>query len=200
VKHEGFSQMFDKGLETVENSCVLRILETVIGRPVYSLVAGKTVLRKVATRTILLIAITISGCDRIFAPKPAASDLIGIYRLTLDSEDFLRTRKGYHSFPASTVELRSDFGISVRNLPDCATDSFGKSNGRFVSGDGKWRLEKAFIGYTLTLDIQDGGSLAAGIYTGDWIAIRRRYAPHILEITVGDPDSDESIKYERTSS
>jgi hypothetical protein len=106
------------------------------------------VLRKVATRAIM-VAITLSGCDRIFAPEPAARDLIGIYRLTLDSEDFLRRRKGYHSLLASTIELRSDFGISIRNLPDCATDGFGNSNGRVVSGDGKWRLEKAFIGYTL---------------------------------------------------
>jgi hypothetical protein len=30
--------MFDKDLETVENSCVLRILEIAIHRPVYSLV------------------------------------------------------------------------------------------------------------------------------------------------------------------
>ena len=156
--------------------------------------------RFLASQAIFVLAMTLAGCDRIFAPEPAASDLVGAYRLMADSEDFLRTQKQYGSIPVSAIELRADSSISLRNLPDCATDGFGKSNGRFLSGEGKWRLRKAFIGYTLTLDIRDGGALSAGIYAGDWIAIRRRSTPHILEITVGDPDSGETIRYERSSS
>ena len=82
---------------------------------------------------------------------------------------------------------------------DCAVDGFGRGGGKFLSGDGKWEIEKDFIAFGLTLRIADGGSMSPGIYAGPWIAIRRRSSPHVLEITVGDPDCGESIRYERDS-
>ena len=95
--------------------------------------------------------------------------------------------------------MQPESRISIRNLPDCAVDGFGRGGGKFLSGDGKWEIEKDFIAFGLTLRIADGGSMSPGIYAGPWIAIRRRSSPHVLEITVGDPDSGESIRYERDS-
>ena len=147
-----------------------------------------------------LTMLAIAGCDRVFVADPREPDLVGVYRLTSDSEGFLREQKGYGSIPVSVVELRPGSSISVRNLPDCAVDGFGRGSGAFVSGNGKWRLDKAFVGYGLTLDIAAGGTMKPGIYAGPWVAIRRRSSPHVLQISVGDPDSGESIRYERVSS
>jgi hypothetical protein len=156
------------------------------------------------TRAAILAGLTltmaVAGCDRIFASQPAIKDLVGVYRLAAASEDFLRTTKGYKTVPSSEVELRPDFSISIRGLPDCATDGFGKSGGRFLSGDGVWAVENDFVGYRIVLRIGPGGSLKEGGYAGSWMVIRRRWPPHVLEVGVGDPDSGESIRYERRSS
>jgi hypothetical protein len=132
--------------------------------------------------------------------EPAARDLVGIYRLTTKSEAFLRAEKGYLSIPMSSIELRPERRIAIRNLPDCAVDGFGDSRGQFLSAEGQWQISKLFVGYGLTLEIAPGGSLKDGVYGGSWMAIRGRSAPHVLEVTVGDPDSGETIQYARGSS
>jgi len=149
---------------------------------------------------VLIAALAVAGCDRIFASQPTVQDLVGVYRLTAASEEFLRTTKRYRVIPRSEVELKSDLRISIRSLPDCAVNGFGDSGGAFLSGDGRWRVENDFVGYRISLEIEPGGSLKEGGYGGSWMVIRRRSAPHLLEITVGDPDSGESIRYARHSS
>jgi hypothetical protein len=151
---------------------------------------------------LLVVAafLPLTGCDQVFTREPAGGDLAGTYRLTADSKTFLVKQKNYKSVPESVIELRSDSSVVIGDLPDCATiDGFGKTHGCFVSGHGTWKLEKAFIGYGLSLDISKGGTLQEGIYTGPWIAVRRRLPPYLLEITIGDPDSGESITYQRDS-
>jgi hypothetical protein len=160
--------------------------------------AGK-LMRQAAILTLLITAGAVAGCDRMFASQPATQDLVGVYRLSPASEAFLRTTKRYKVVPVSEVELKSGSKVSIRNLPDCAINGFGDSGGAFLSGDGMWRIEKDFVGHRISLDIKPGGSLKEGGYGGSWMVIRRRTAPHILEITVGDPDSGESIRYERDS-
>lgn len=146
------------------------------------------------------VMLAFAGCDRIFVAAPREPDLVGIYKLTADSESFLREHKGYGAIPDSVIELKSSSIISIRNLPDSAVNGFGVGSGAFVSGNGKWTLDKAFVGYGLNLDIAAGGTMKPGIYAGPWVDIRRRSSPHVLEITVGDPDSGESIHYERVAS
>lgn len=153
--------------------------------------------RMAAIGALVMLA---TGCDRVFVAAPREPDLVGVYELTADSENFLREHKGYGSIPVSAIELKSGSIISIRNLPDCAVDGFGRGAGAFLSGNGKWTVDKAFFGYGLNLDIAAGGTMKPGIYAGPWVHIRRRSSPHVLEITVGDPDSGESIQYERVSS
>lgn len=150
--------------------------------------------------TILIFACSISACDKVFTSEPNASDLVGSYLLTTNSEAFLKERKNYVSVPLSVIELGTNYSVSIENLPDCATNGFGESQGKFLSGEGTWEVEKAFMGYGLNLDIHEGGSLKQGIYAGPWIAIRGRSAPYILEVTIGDPDLGETIRYKRKSS
>lgn len=125
-------------------------------------------------------------------------DLAGVYRLTESSRDFLRTTKHYAAIPPSEIELRPDSTISIRNLPDCAVDGFGNSGGRFLSGAGRWRVEHDLTATSIDVIIEPGGSLKDGGYLGSWLKVRRRSPPHILQVTVGDPDSGQSLEYVRS--
>ncbi len=144
----------------------------------------------------LLTLVSAAACDQVWVREPKDADVAGVYQLTSEAREFLRS-KGYRSIPDSTIELRLDRTVIVRGLPDCLIDGFGKPNGRFLSGAGTWEIQKAFVGYGVNWTIRPGGSLPEGGYSGPWAALRRRSPPYILEMTVGDPDSDERVRYER---
>jgi hypothetical protein len=149
---------------------------------------------------LLFSVIAIAGCDKAFTKKPTTSDLVGTYLLSKPSEAFLFKRKGYKVIPVSEIRLGADYSISIVNLPDCATNGFGKSFGAFLSGEGRFEVEKALPGWGLTLRIEKSDSLRGGVYAGPWVGIRGRSAPYRLEVTIGDPDSGETILYERKPS
>jgi hypothetical protein len=56
------------------------------------------------------------------------------------------------------------------------------------------RGRKGFFGYELTVDVSHG-SMPDGIHSG-FMKVRRRSPPYELEIAIGDPDSDESIRFQ----
>lgn len=141
-----------------------------------------------------------SACDQVMVREPKAPDLAGRYQLTPESREFLRKDKGYVSVPDSTIELRADGTITLRDLPDCLVADFGDSSAhRFLSGRGTWTLQKAFVGYGLDLEIVKGDTFPAGGYSGPWVTIRRRSAPYELELIIGDPDSGEHIRFRRSA-
>ena len=144
----------------------------------------------------LLVGFT-AACDQVLVRQPAAADLAGVYALTPEAREFLIERKGY---PASVADARIAVSaggqVVISHLPDCAVDGFGEPHGAFLNGRGTWTLEKEFLGYGLTLEIAPGETLSAGFYQG-WIAIRRRSPPYELELTIGDPDSGERLRYRR---
>jgi hypothetical protein len=144
--------------------------------------------------------LTLAACDRAFTQQPKTTDLTGTYQLSKRSKDWLLKRKGYNALPVSEITLGADYSISILNLADCATNGFGHSAGTFVSGKGNWELEKDFVGWGLNLHIDKGGSLREAVYAGPWMGIRGRSAPYRLEIAIGDPDSGETIQYEKKGS
>jgi len=158
---------------------------------------------RVSTRSLtmngsaLLILASVVACDQVLVREPKPADIAGVYQLASATREFLRSAKGYTSIPDSTIELRADGTLIVRDLPDCLVSGFGDPHGRFLSGRGTWELQKAFVGYGLNWVISPGDSLPAGGYSGPWVAIRRRSSPYDLEMSVGDPDSGETVRYER---
>jgi hypothetical protein len=145
----------------------------------------------------LLILASVVACDQVLVREPKPADIAGVYQLASATREFLRSAKGYTSIPDSTIELRADGTLIVRDLPDCLVSGFGDPHGRFLSGRGTWELQKAVVGYGLNWVISPGDSLPAGGYSGPWVAIRRRSPPYDLEMSVGDPDSGETVRYER---
>src|SRR5437762_8048691 len=116
---------------------------------------------------LALIPGFVAACDQVLVRQPARGDLAGVYGLTPEAREFLVTQKGYpRSLPEAIIELRADGRVVLRNVPDCAVDGFGRSRGRFLTGRGTWTIEKAFVGYRLTLEIAPGDSLPASFYVG----------------------------------
>jgi hypothetical protein len=149
---------------------------------------------------LALIVGFVAACDQVLVRQPARVDLAGVYTLTSGAREFLINEKGYpRALTEATIELRSDGHIVLSNVPDCAVDGFGEPRGRFLTGRGTWTVEKASLGYDLTLDIAAGDSVPPSRYLG-WVVIRRRSPPYELEMMVGDPDSGERIRYHRQSS
>ena len=145
----------------------------------------------------LLIVAGAAACDQVLVREPTRADIVGVYELTSDSREFLRSRKGYTSIPAATIAFAADGTLVVRDLADCLVDGFGESHGRLLSGRGTWQIEKAFVGYGINWVIRPGDSLPAGGYSGPWVTIRHRSPPYDLELNVGDPDAGERVRYER---
>jgi hypothetical protein len=121
----------------------------------------------------------------------------GVYTLSEESKAFLISQKNYKSVPPSSVTLTSDGSVTIESLPDAYVDGFGRGNGRFLRGQGKWELKTTDFGYGITLTIAGGGTLPPAIYHGSSILLRGRQAPYRIAFQLGDPDSRESISYEK---
>ena len=100
----------------------------------------------------------------------------------------------------SRIRLNADGSASLEDIPDAYIDGFGDSHGSAVSGQGQWEIDATDFGYGLTVTILPGGSMAHGIYHGSSMLIRGQRVPYRIEMQLGDPDSDESITYERHES
>jgi len=147
-----------------------------------------------------VVLVLASGCSDGPRERPQAGALAGTYELAQESKEFLIKNKGYVNVPESQVILRQDGTVSVTRLPDCYVNGFGEGGGHFLSGEGRWEIEKTYSGYGVTLIINEGGTLKAGIYHGSSIQIWKKMPPFDLAFGLGDPDQNEFITYQKNSS
>jgi len=136
---------------------------------------------------VFVAASSVCACDET-PTHPAMRDAAGTYRLTMGSENFLEYRKHYAShIPVCEIELHPDSTVEIRNLPDCAVSDRGKPNGKYVDRRGRWDLAGGLLG------IQYEG----GAGTDYGIEIWGEKPPYHLEITLGDGDNHETLRYDR---
>ena len=97
----------------------------------------------------------------------------------------------------STISLLNEKIIQIKNFPYCDFES--KCSERLLNGQGTWEIDDdSFLGYDISVNIYSGDREIQGrrIY---WIHIYRgKISTFSLNITIGDPDSDESIRYEKS--
>jgi hypothetical protein len=82
-------------------------------------------------------------------------------------------------------------------MPDAYIDGHGLGKGGSVSGRGTWELESTHSGYGVIFNIADGGTMPKSLYSGTSILIKGRKPPYRIEVQLGDPDSRESITFEK---
>lgn len=144
---------------------------------------------------VLLLSLVLTGCNNGPKEKPRVADVAGAYHLSPASRRYLKENKHYASVEGSRIILRKDGTLSVIRLPDCYVNRFGKSDGKLLSGQGRWEIDSTYSGYGVTLAVGKGGSLDPALYSGTSITIRHSVPPYALEFLIGDPDEDESIVY-----
>jgi hypothetical protein len=153
---------------------------------------------QLARRFLYLALIAfLGGCADGPSSAPSVEELAGSYRLDKESQVFLRDKRGYNSIPLSILRLHRDGSVAATSIPDAYLDGYGKGSGHFVSGVGRWNVEKTSFGYGVTLEIARGGSMPPGIYHASSIHLRGQRAPYRIEMLLGDPDSRETLTYER---
>jgi hypothetical protein len=128
--------------------------------------------------------------DMAVMDEPQAADMAGTYHLTLDSQDFLRKVKHYATIPPSTIELRANGTLAIKDMPDCIQTEWGDPAGTFLSGSGTWTVGEEWPGFGLRVRPEGDGP-------APWIFIRGFRQPYRLEIDIGDPDNGETITYVR---
>jgi hypothetical protein len=159
----------------------------------YSLIAIGTRNRYPITVTLLL---TMSACSEN-SPPPALEYLPGAYQLSDASARFLQEQKHYATLPRSEIRVNRDRTVAVISMPDVYVDKNAEGSGGFVSGTGRWEVEQFEDDYGLTLVIDPGGSMPPSIYTGSSVLIVGQAPAYQLQVVLGDPDTEESLIYER---
>ena len=149
----------------------------------------------------LLITLFVVACTSHPSEKPSVAEMVGTYEMDEKSVAMLRSEKGYSTTDRSpSIQLLADGSLVIKDLPDCYTDGFGQSHGKYYQGNGKWKIEESDSGFGVSLAIAPGGSLASGIYHASTIIIVGKKPPYSLWFGIGDPDQDEFITYVRKSS
>jgi hypothetical protein len=159
----------------------------------YSLIAIGTRNRYPITVSLLL---TMSACAE-HSPPPSLRDLPGSYQLSDVSARFLLQEKHYPTLPHSEIRVNRDRTVAVISMPDVYVDKIGEGSGGFVSGTGRWEVEQFEDDYGLTLVIDPGGSMPPSIYDGSSVLIVGQAPAYQLRVVLGDPDTEESLIYER---
>lgn len=142
------------------------------------------------------LLLTLSACSA-HSPPPSLQDLPGSYRLSESSARFLQQQKHYAVLPPSEIRVNRDKTVTVIAMPDVYVDRSGEGAGGFVSGTGRWEVERFEDDYGLTLEIDPGGSMPPSIYAGNSVLIVGQPPAYQLQVILGDPDTEESLTYER---
>jgi hypothetical protein len=145
---------------------------------------------------MVILLLSISACSE-HSPPPSLTDLPGSYQLSEASARYLQQQKHYAALPPSEIRVNGDKTVTVIAMPDVYIDRRGEGTGGFVSGTGRWEMEQFEDDYGLTLEIDPGGSMPPSIYAGNSVLIVGQAPAYQLQVILGDPDTEESLTFER---
>ncbi len=151
---------------------------------------------------LLSLLLFAAGCDSYTKVRPKQADVAGVYRPTTRTDQFLRARKGYAERD-TYVTLARDQSCKISNMPDLWLDGFGESRGGFDSYKGTWRLTKHTNGWGVYLRLSWIGGASKGqkdresILVYDRMMLAGERPPYRLQFIIGDPDSGESLEFEK---
>jgi hypothetical protein len=144
------------------------------------------------------VLLTMGACSE-HSPPPSLQDLPGSYQLSAASARFLQQQKHYAALPSSEIRVNRDKTVTVIAMPDVYIDHSGEGRGSFVSGTGRWEVEQFEDDYGLTLEIDPGGSMPPSVYAGNSVLIVGQAPAYQLQVILGDPDTEESLTFERVN-
>jgi hypothetical protein len=89
------------------------------------------------------------------------------------------------------VWIKSDQTVELVNIPSIMT-SKGSGHDGFLSAKGTWEID----GQGLCIHI-DSGELPSAFYASGFLDFRRHRGSVILVSTLGDPDSGDTLTFEK---
>ncbi|MEO8207144.1 MAG: hypothetical protein ABI615_13265 [Chthoniobacterales bacterium] len=125
--------------------------------------------------------------------QPKAEDIVGVWTPDKATLRDIRER-GHYASVETKIILRKDGAFSISNIPDWWSDGFGYPHGKFESSEGKWEFragKSLWKIWELCLITPKGNRQ---------MMILHQKAPYSIFIYVGDPDNDDAMIFERTSS
>lgn len=143
---------------------------------------------------LILLLVWLPGCGADYTRvQPRREDLTGTWLPTPDTISDMR-RRGRYEISNHELRLQSDGAFSIKNVPDWVHDVEGRSHQKLESGSGKWTLSWEDYGsmkYVVYLAFSDGGHLT--------FHLCHQARPYLLRYGIGDPDSGNSLAFERLS-
>lgn len=143
---------------------------------------------------ILILIIVLSGCHPLFCSweigytqlktRPDNSEIVGIYKLSDDSRDFLEARN--YKKDNYKLTLLSNGEFEFKNAPDMIFDTWGESNKKLLNRNGIWNVSCA-ESYDCLIELQ-------GVCVVPLTIKDNRLS---IPITIGDGDFCEGIVYEK---
>lgn len=127
--------------------------------------------------------------------EPADQDLVGEWRLSEPSSQFVQTQ-GY-TLSTSSLSLRADHTFTMIDMPHLVT--YVGKNGEYTSDSGTWFLEKDITGnWDVGIRFNEPQYLAEkSTTTRAYFNIRGQEPPYTLYKYYGDPDEGFIITLER---
>lgn len=133
-------------------------------------------------------------------PKP--EDLVGTYNLDNRTEKLV-LKRAKTAVDESSITLRPDRSIEIRNIPRWRNENFGSEISRFDSQRGRWSLQKVSDRWLIDIETapQHGGLPGPAQQNGfdKSMFILGEKPPYKIYIMVGDGDDEQGMQFQKKS-
>jgi hypothetical protein len=122
--------------------------------------------------------------------EPKKTDLIGTWVPDNSSMRAMEARGGYDTSVQPKLTLKPDGYFELVNMPDWWNNGFGKSQKGFQDYSGTWGISKYGNTTFWNVDLKSSSQTRSANLIG-------QNPPYRIEFIIGDPDSSESMIFER---
>jgi len=145
--------------------------------------------RYVFYSTIVVIIIIIhlfwlSGCNTNIGRKLSENELIGEWKITEDSVEFLQKNNICCSNKETKLALSDDGKFNLTNMPSCWMNDFGSCGSRTFDFEGTWSIDKT--------ENNSNTMLLKGL-TVRGVSLIKKNGKVQMVFDFGDPDSGRGI-------
>ena len=125
--------------------------------------------------------------------KPTVNELSGRYEFDSETIQLLQ-KQSTQGIPNAILILRPNGSFTASNIPACWR-SEEINSGTPESAEGDWVIEKHQEWWSVKLRCTKINGLP--MQYSLTVMVRNDAPPHVLHITIGDPDSGEALAFER---
>lgn len=155
-----------------------------------------------------LSAVLLCGCGdpnksdyTATAAQVRLADVVGTYVPTAETAAKIKN-EGHYAAANTFITFYSDKTFKASNIPDWWNTSFGKPEGTFDSGSGKWSVVDPESGVGIGLDFTPskglhtmGGNTRRSLSA--LVQLIGQSPPYLLHMPIGDVDDGKAMQFEK---